>query len=111
GVGGSSRFPRTPLHWSAVADGRLRRRLESVSDAVARLDERVLGGAAIHFVAQAADEDVDGPVAMRLAPTPQLLEQLVARDDATALECQLVQEAELRRRELRALAVHVRLHL
>src|SRR5439155_19689990 len=29
---GTSRFPRSPLHWSAVADGRLRRRLGSFLD-------------------------------------------------------------------------------
>src|SRR5262249_55304039 len=111
GVGRTSRFPRIPLHWSAVADRRLRRRFQPIPDAVAGLDERVPWRTAGDLVAQAADEDVDGPVAMRLAPAPELLEELVARDDATALERELVQEAELRRRQLSALAVDVRLHL
>ena len=81
----------------------LRNRLEPVPDAVARLDERVRGRAPVDLLAQAADEDVDRPVAVRLATAPQLLQQLVAGDDAAAVERELVQEPELGRRQLGAL--------
>src|SRR5713226_3503704 len=88
----------------------LRLCLELVADAVARLDEGVPRRAAIDLLPQPAHEDVDGPVAVRLAAAPQLLEQLVPRDDAAAVECELVQQLELRRRQLAALAVDIRLH-
>ena len=81
---------------------RLRHRLQPVADAVARLDERVGRRLAVDLLAQAAHEDVHGPVAMRLAPAPELLQQLVAGDDAAAIERELVEEAELRRRQLGA---------
>src|SRR5437868_8605474 len=48
---------------------------------------------------------------MRLAPAPELLQQLVARDDTAALERELVEQPELGRRQLRALPVDVRLDL
>ena len=48
---------------------------------------------------------------MRLAAAPQLLQQLVAGDDAAAIERELVEEAELGRRQLGALVVDVRLDL
>src|SRR5204862_7731085 len=86
-------------------------RLEAVADAVARLDERVLRRAAVDLVPQAADEHVDGAVAVGLAAAPDLLQQLVAGRDAAALERELVEEAELGRRQLRRAAVDVRLHL
>src|SRR4051794_38006823 len=53
-------------------------RLELVADSVARLDERVPWRVAVDLVAQPPHEDVDGPVAMRLAPAPDPLQQLVA---------------------------------
>ena len=67
--------------------------------------------AAVDLLAQPSHEDVHGPVAPRLAPPPELLQQLVASHDPIAVERELVQEAELRRRQLAALAVDVRLHL
>ena len=87
---------------AAAGACRLRHRLELVADAVARLDERVAGRAPVDLLAQAADEDVDRAVAVRLAPAPELLQQLVAGDDAAALERELVEEAELGRRQLGA---------
>src|SRR5436190_11506115 len=82
---------------------------ELVADAVARLDERVPRGFAVDLVAELADEDVDGPVAMALPPAPELLQELVPADDAPALERECIEEPEFGRRQLRALAVHVRL--
>src|SRR6478672_11297953 len=63
----------------------LRFGLELVAHAVARLDERVPRCLAVDLVAQLAHEDVDGAVAVPLAPAPQLLEQLVPADDAAPL--------------------------
>src|ERR687888_579435 len=77
----------------------LRHRLELVADAVARLDEGVPRRAAVDLLAHLADEDVDGAVAVRLAPAPNALQQLVARDHPAALQRERVQEPELRRRE------------
>ena len=68
-------------------------------------------GATVDLLAQPPDEDVDGAVAVTLPASPQALQQLVARDDAALLERERVQEPELGRRQVRALAVHVRLHL
>src|SRR5256885_12379497 len=82
--------------------GCLSHRLQPVADAVPRLDERVRGCRPVDLLAEATDEDVYRPVAMRLAAAPQLLQQLVARDDAAAVESQLVEEAELRRQIGRA---------
>ena len=48
---------------------------------------------------------------MCLAPPPDLLQQLVARDDASAVERQRVEQLELGRRQRRALPVDERLHL
>ena len=67
--------------------------------------------ALVDLLAQPADEDVDRAVAVRLAPPPELLEQLVARGDAAVVERELVEEAELGRRQLGARAVDVRLRL
>ena len=67
--------------------------------------------APVDLLPQAADEDVDGAVAMRLAAAPELLEQLVAGDDAAAVERELVEEPELGRRQLGADAVDEGLHL
>src|SRR5262249_40552113 len=66
---------------------------------------------AVDLLAQAPDEDVDRPVAPRLAPAPQLLQELVARDDAVTIQRKLVEEPELGRGQLAAPAVDVRLHL
>src|SRR5436189_4206144 len=88
----------------------LRHRLELVADAVPRLDERVPRRAAVDLLAQPAHEHVDGAVAVRLAPPPELLQQLVARRDAAAVERELVEEPELRRGQLRAFAVDEGLH-
>ncbi len=70
-----------------------------------------VGRPAIDLLAQLADEDVDGPVAVALAAAPQLLQQLVSADHAAALQRQRVEDAELGRSQPRALAVDVRLHL
>src|SRR5207247_90397 len=94
--------------WGLGARGRadgLRHGLEPVADAVPSLDERVGRRRAVDLLAKPADEDVHGAVAMRLAPAPQLLQQLVAGDDAAAVERELIEEAELRRRQLGAAVV------
>ncbi len=67
--------------------------------------------ASVDLLAQPPHEDVDGAVAVTLTATPQALQQLVARDDPAPLERECVQKPELRRRQVGALAVHVRLHL
>src|SRR4026208_544549 len=105
---------RSPAGALARADGRradsgFRRGRELVADAVARVDEVVPRGATVDLLAQLADEDVDGAVAVRRATPPHALEQLVPRQDPALLPRERVQEPELRRRELRALAVDVRL--
>ena len=69
------------------------------------------GRLAVDLLAQTADEDVDRPVAVRLAAAPELLQQLVTGDDPAAVECELVEEAELGRRQVGAAIVDVRLHL
>ena len=84
-------------------------RLQAVPDAVARLDERVRGGDPVDLVAQAADEDVDGAVAMGLAAAPDRLQQLVAGGDAALAERELVEQPELRGGQVDVLAVDVRL--
>src|SRR2546421_3200385 len=89
----------------------LRDRVQLVADAVARLDERVPRRAAVDLLPHLADEDVDGPVAMRLATAPHALEELVARDDPAAFQRERVQEPELRRRQAGGVAVEVRLDL
>src|SRR4029079_14696036 len=85
--------------------------LELVTDAVARLDERMPRRPAIDLVAQASDEDIDRTVPMRLPSPPELLLQFVARDDAATVERELIEQLELRRRQLAAHAVDIRLHL
>ena len=62
---------------------------------------------AVDLVAQLADEHVDGAVAMALASAPELLEQLVPADDPASLEREGVEQPELGRRQVRALAVEV----
>src|SRR5436305_14933259 len=66
---------------------------------------------AVELLAQLLDEDVDGPVAVRLAPPPEPLEQLVPGDDAPLLERQRVEQAKLGRRQVRAFSCDVRLHV
>ena len=66
---------------------------------------------AVDLLAQLADEDVDGAVAVRGAPAPDPLEQLVAGEDPALVERERVDEPELGRRQLRARAVDVRLHV
>src|SRR5919205_4524411 len=84
--------------------------LEAIPDAVTRLDERVPRRARVDLLAQPAHEDVDGPIAVALPAAPELLQQLVASHDPAAVERELVEEPELRRRQLAALAVDERLH-
>src|SRR5580765_7938180 len=62
---------------------------------------------AVDLVAQLADEDVDGAVAMTLPPAPELLQQLVAAHDPASLEREGVEQAELGRRQVGALTVEV----
>src|SRR5438105_1847166 len=88
----------------------LRDGVELVADPVARLDERVPRRAAVDLLAHLADEDVDGAVAVGLAPAPDALEELVAGHDAASLERERVEEPELGRRQAWALALDVRLH-
>ena len=66
---------------------------------------------AVDLLPQASDEDVDGAVAVCLPSPPDLLQQLVAGDDAAAVERERVEQLELGRRQTRALPVHERLHL
>jgi hypothetical protein len=94
---------------AAGADALLGLGLELVADAVARLDERVARGAPIDLLAQLANEHVDGSVAMRRPAAPDALEELVAREHATGLAREGVDEAELGRRELGTLPVDIRL--
>ena len=67
------------------------------------------GGARVDLLAQLADEDVDGAVAVRGAAAPDPLQQLVAREHAATVERERVEEPELGRRQLGAGAVDVRL--
>ena len=69
----------------------------------------MLRGAAVDLLAQLAHEDVDGAVAVRGAPAPDALEQLVAREHAALVERKCVEESELGRRQVGARAVDVRL--
>ena len=106
--------PQLELHareCRAEACRYLRSGFELVADAEARLDERVLRRVAIDLLPQPADEDVDRAVAVGLTAAPDLLQQLVARDDAATVERERVEEPELGRREPDALAVDERLHL
>src|SRR5262249_27377580 len=89
----------------------LRFGLELVADAESRLDERVARRVAVDLLAEATHEHVDRSVTVCLAPSPHLLEQLVAGDDAAAVERERVQELELGRRQVGAAAVDERLHL
>ena len=74
------------------------------------VDERVRRGAAVDLVAQLAHEDVDGPVRCRCL-RPQILCISSSRDDAAFLPRERVQEPELGRGQVRALAVDVGLDL
>ena len=79
----------------------LRLGLELVADAEACLDERVLRGVAVDLLAESPHEDVDGPVAVGLASPPDLLQELVARDDTAAVEGERVEQLELGRASAR----------
>ena len=85
--------------------------LELVADAEARVDERVRRRDPVDLLPQPADEDVDRAVAVGLAAAPDLLQQLVAGDDAAAVERERVEQLELGRRQAGALPVDERLHL
>src|SRR5438105_14138601 len=84
---------------------------ELVADAVARLDEGVTRRLLVDLLPQAADEDVHGTVAVGLAPSPELLQQFVARGDAALIERELVEQPELGRRQLGTTSVDIGLHL
>src|SRR5215468_11199466 len=68
---------------------------ELVADAVARVDEVMARRSAIDLLPELADEDVDRPIAIRLPPAPDALQQLVTRKDPAGLERERVQEPEL----------------
>jgi hypothetical protein len=61
------------------------------------MDERVPRRPAVDLVPQAADEDVDGAVAVGLPAPPDSLQQLVARGDTASLERESVEEPKLGR--------------
>src|SRR5207302_5682345 len=103
GVGRPSRRTRVPR--GPRAPLALRNGLQPVPVAVARLDERVVRSAAVDLVAQAAHEDVHRSVAMRFAPSPELLQQLVACDDSAAVDRELIEQSEFGRCQLGALSV------
>src|SRR4029078_8241573 len=77
--------------------------------AVARVDERVLRRASVDLLTEFPDEHVDRTVAVSRAASPDTLEELVAREHSPMLARERVQESELRRCQLRARPVHVRL--
>src|SRR5690348_16842891 len=85
--------------------------LELVADAEPRLDERVTRRGPVDLLPEPADEHVDRPVAVGLAPAPHLLQQLVARHHAAAVERERVEQPELGRREPGAVAVDEGLNL
>src|SRR4051812_37699073 len=89
----------------------LRQRLELVSHAVTGVDEIVLGRAPVDLLAQLQHEDIHGSVAVRRAPAPDALQELVARHHAPLLDGKGVEEPELRRRQVGAAPVDVRLHV
>src|SRR5215204_441244 len=70
-------------------------RIKLVADSEPGLDEGVIDGPLVDLLAQLADADVDGAVAMCLAPAPYLLEELIASDNTALLETEGVQEAKL----------------
>ena len=71
--------------------------------------KRVPGRAAVDLVAELPHEDVDRAVAVAVAPAPDPLHQLVARDDPAGLERERVEKPELHRRQLGAGPVDERL--
>ena len=66
---------------------------------------------AVDLVAEAADEHVDGPVAMGRPAAPDLLQQLVPRHHPTLLQRQRIQQPKLRRRQLARSPHPQRLHI
>jgi signal transduction histidine kinase len=71
----------------------------------------VHGRGPVDLLAEPAHEDVDRAVAVRLAPAPDLLEQLVPCDDAATVERERVEQLEFCGRQPRASPVDERLHL
>ena len=65
----------------------------------------------VDLLAELPDEHIDGTVAVRGAPAPDTLEQLVAREDTAQIEGERVEQPELGGRQVGALAVDVRLHV
>ena len=65
------------------------------------------GGEGLELVPDLAHEDVHRAVPVREPAAPDLLEELVARDDPPLLQRERVEEAELGRRQLDALATDV----
>ena len=63
--------------------------------------------AGVDLLAQLADEDVDRAVAVRGAPAPDALQQLVAREHPALVERERVDEPELGRRQVGARPVDV----
>jgi Histidine kinase-, DNA gyrase B-, and HSP90-like ATPase/His Kinase A (phospho-acceptor) domain len=64
----------------------------------------------IDLLAQPTHEHIDGPVAVRLPSPPHLLEELVPRHDATAVEGEHVEQPELGWCQLGTLAIDECLH-
>src|SRR6476469_6171833 len=89
----------------------LRLGLELIADPEARLDKGVRRRLPVDLLAQPPDEDVDRAVAMRFAAPPDLLQKLIARDDAATIEREGIEELELGRRQRRVLPVDECLHL
>src|SRR5512133_1620703 len=75
------------------------------------MDERVPRCPLVDLLSELAHAHVDRAVSMGLAPAPDLLEELVASDDAPEIEAEGVQQTELGRRQLGVLAVDEGLHV
>src|SRR5439155_4118705 len=100
---GNGRLTIPPWLHSAVSLDCARRllwhRLELVADAVAGLDERVARRSMVDLLAQAADADVDGAVAVGRAAAPDPLQQLISACDPALVQRKGVEQTELRRRQ------------
>src|SRR5918999_2458202 len=73
------------------------------------MDERVTGRASVDLLAQAPHVDVDGSIAMRLATTPDLLQELVTGRNPPGLQGERVQKLELGASKPCTVPVYVRL--
>ena len=80
---------------------------ELVTHSVPSVDEFVGRCTPIDLLPELADEDVDGAVAPRQPPAPDLLEQLVARQHSALVAGEGIEEPELGGRQLDVLAVDV----